>query len=186
MSTGPAGNRWDFRSLFWLVESRTRRRATVFILGLIVLLVLPWPGLFYGLGVRKGESDRALLTLPFFFRHSFLLSYTHPLYLVPVVEKFEAKRLAIYLREITTKKYAIPEFSNIPGTLHWEKGEVHIRDIQFTVPELVVTIGITQTQRLTWEDRVYPLFEMNKPGELLIFQTQSISPAGYLWQRVIN
>jgi len=153
---------------------------------LILFLAVPWPGLFYGLGVKKAGNARALLTLPFFFRHSFSLSYTHSLYLVPVVEKFEAKRSAIHLREISTKKYGIAEFYTIPGTLHWEKGEVHLRDIRFTVPELLVTIGVTETQRLTWKDRVYPLYKMSKPGELLILQTRSISPTRYLWQRAIN
>ena len=134
MSTERAGNKWNFRSFFWPEESRTRRIGTVSILVLIVFLVVPWPGLFYVLGVKKEGNGRALLTLPFFFRHSFSLSYTHSLYLVSVVEKFEAKRSTIYFREISTEKYAIPEFYKIPGTLHWEKGEAHIRDIPFNVP----------------------------------------------------
>lgn len=152
----------------------------------ILFLAIPWPGLFYGLRVKKGGSGQELLTLPFLLHHSFSLSYTHSLYLVPVVEKFEAKGSAIHLREISTKKYGIAEYYNIPHTLHLEKGEVHMRDIQFTQPELLVTIAFTETQRLTWKDRVYALYEMSRPGEVLIIQARSISPARYLCQKAIN
>jgi len=121
--------------------------------------------------------------LPFLSRHPFSLSYTHPLYLVPVIEKFEAVGSAIHFREISSKKWGITEFYNLPGTLQQEKGEIHLRDIRFTVSDLPVTIGLTQTQRLTWKDRVYGLYKMSEPGRVLVIEAHSISPGRYLWHK---
>ena len=126
-----------------------------------------------------------MLTLPFAFRQLFYLSYTHTIYLAPVVEKLEAKGPAIHLREISTKSWGAAEYYNIPGTLHQEKGEIHIRDIQFKVTELPVIIGFTGTQRLTWKGRVYPLYELSKPGGILTLQAVCISPGRYLWEKAI-
>jgi len=127
-----------------------------------------------------------LLTLPFAFRQIFYLSYTHTIYLAPVVEKLEAKGPAIHLREISTKSWGAAEYYNFPGTLHQEKGEVHIWDIQFTVSELPVIIGFTGTQQLTWKDRVYALYELSAPGSILVIKPVKISPGGYLWERAFQ
>jgi hypothetical protein len=162
------------------------RLGSLAILGLILSLAVPWPGLFYGLQVKKGQRGQALLTLPFLYRHPFSLSYTHPLYMVPVIEKFEAVGLAIHFREISTKKWGIMEFYNLPGTLQQEKGEIHLRDIRFVVSDLPVTIGLTQTQRLTWKDQDYALYKMTEPGRELVIVAQSISPGRYLWHKAAH
>ena len=151
---------------------------------LILLLAVPWPGLFYGLQVKKGQRGQALLTLPFLFRHPFSLSYTQPLYMVPVIEKYEAVGLTIHYREISTKEWGIIKFFKFPATLQREKGEFHLRDIRFTVSDLPVTITLTQTECLTWEDQIYALYEMGAPGRALVIEAQSISPGRYLWHKV--
>ena len=183
MAGGGAEKKRDIRSFLWPEDNWKRRLGSLAVLVLILLLAVPWPGLFYGLQVKKGQRGQALLTLPFLSRHPFSLSYTHPLYLVPVIEKFEAVGSAIHFREISSKKWGITEFYNLPGTLQQEKGEIHLRDIRFTVSDLPVTIGLTQTQRLTWKDRVYALYKMSEPGRVLVIEAHSISPGRYLWHK---
>jgi hypothetical protein len=156
------------------------------ILVVILFLAVPWPGLFFSLHVKQGRSGPALLTLPFAFRQIFYLSYTHPIYLAPVLEKLEAKGSAIHLREISTKSWGAAEYYKFRGTLHQEKGEIHIRDIQFTVSELPVIIGFTETQRLIWKDRAYALYELSPPGSILTIQAGRISPGRYLSERAIK
>ena len=183
MVSGRAEKKRDMRSFPRPEHSWKWLSGSLAILVLILLLAVPWPGLFYGLQVKKGQRGQALLTLPFLFRHPFSLSYTHPLYMVPVIEKFEAVGSAIHFREISTKEWAIMELYNLPGTLQQEKGEIHLRDIRFTVSDLPVTIGLTQTQCLTWGDRVYALYEMSQPGRELVIEPHSISPGRYLWHK---
>jgi hypothetical protein len=180
------GNRGLARFFPWPKISREKRLLYISILVLILFLAVPWPGLFFSLRVKQGRSGPALLTLPFAFRQMFSLSYTHPIYLAPVVEKLEAEGPAIHLREISTKSWGAAEYYNFPGTLHQEKGEVHIRDIQFTVSELPVIIGFTGTQRLTWKDRVFALYELSAPGSILVIKPVKISPGGYLWERTFQ
>lgn len=180
------GNRGLSRFFAWPKIDREKRLLFIAIPVLILFLAVPWPGLFFSLHVKQGRSGPALLTLPFAFRQIFYLSYTHTIYLAPVVEKLEAKGPAIHLREISTKSWAAAEYYNFPGTLHQEKGEIYIRDIQFTVAELPIIIGFTGTQRLTWKSRVYPLYELSPPGSILTFQAVSISPGMYLWIRAIK
>lgn len=163
-----------------------KRLRVIAILVFILLLAIPWPGLFYGLRVKKGRSGQTLLTLPFIFSHTFYLSHTNSIYLAPVVEKLEAEGSAIHLREISTKSWGVVEYYNTPGSLHQEKGEIHIRNIQVTVSELPVMIGFTETQRLIWQDRVYALYDMREPGGVLTIKASSISPGEYLWAKAIQ
>ena len=183
VASGGAEKKRDIRSFLWPEDRWKRRLGSLAILVLILFLAVPWPGLFYGLQVKKGQRGQALLTLPFLLRHPFSLSYTHPLYMVPVIEKFEAVGSAIHFREISTKEWGIMELYKLPGTLQQEKGEIHLRNIRFIVPDLPVTIGLTQTQRLTWEDRVYALYKMSESGKELVIEAQSISPGRYLWHK---
>jgi hypothetical protein len=182
MTSGPTANGGFVGFFSWAKASREKRLFLIFISALILVLAVPWPGLFFSLHVQKGRSGPVLLTLPFIFRHTFFLSYTHSIYLAPVVEKLEADGSAIHLREISTKSRGAIESYNFRGTLHQERGEIRMRDIDFTVPELPVIIGHTGTQRLIWEDRVFSLYELSAPGGVLTIKPVKISLWRYAWE----
>lgn len=74
-----------------------------------------------------------MLLLPFMLGHPFYLSYTNSIYQAPVVEKFEAEGAAIHLREITTRSWAVVEYLNTRGSLHREREEIKIRNLQLAV-----------------------------------------------------
>ena len=153
-------------------------------LAFILFLIIPWPGFFCALRVAHSQSGQVMLTFPFFFRHTFFLSYTHSIYQAPVVEELEVQCSAIHLKEILTTSWGVVEYYNIPGTPRQEGGKIRIGEINFRVPELTVMIGFTGKQRITWEDRTYFLDKLGSPGEALNIEPTSLSPAGYLWEKV--
>lgn len=160
-------------------------RLAIALLAIILILVVPWPGLFYGLRIKE-KSGSGLLILPFFRHHPFSLSYTHPLYIVPVMEYFETRGSTIHLREIITHQWGVADYYNIPGKVQKEGSKIRIRDIQHSVSELLVIIGLTETQRLHWGDRQYALYKMAGPGGVLTIDAPRLSLARYLWKKTMT
>lgn len=155
-------------------------------LALILILVTPWPGILCALQVSHLQRGQDLLTLPFLLQHTFNLSFTNTLFLAPVVEKFEARGSAIYLKEIATNSWGVVEYYNIPGRIQQEGGEIRIRDINFRVPKLSLMIGFIGKQQLIWNNQNYALYKLSEPGGILHIEVKSLSPGHYFWQRAIN
>lgn len=161
-------------------------RLSLLLLVMVLLLAIPWPGIFYGLQVTLVPSGQVLVVLPFFLRHPFSLSYTHSIYLVPVVEKFEVQGTQIKLREIYANNWGVVEYYNISKAMITEKdqGKIWIEGIDLQLPKITMLIGSIGKQRLIWENRTYSLFSLTGPGEKLKIEAASLSPGKYLWERV--
>lgn len=161
----------------------SRQRKWGIILGVFVFaLFIPWPGLFGALRITHGQSGQELLLLPFIQRHPFDLQFINSIYSAPTREKFEVDDSAIRLCEIVTSHWGVVEYYNSPGVLREENGQIHIRDIQLRRPQLRLAIGFVGKQELLWEGKSYPLYQWVQPGEVLVLEAVSLSPAEYLYQ----
>ncbi len=161
-------------------------RLSPFLLVMAILMAIPWPGLFYGLQVTHLPKGQAMMTLPFFLRHPFSLSYTHSIYLAPVVERFEAEGPQIHLRGISTNHWGVVEYYGISKAEVTRKGqgEISIGGMDVRLPKITMIIGFIGKQRLTWENRTYSLFSLAAPGEKLKIESISLSPGRYLWEKM--
>ena len=150
---------------------------------LLILLAVPWPGIFGSLRVSYGPGGRTLLRFPFILRHPFHLVYTHSIYVTPVVEKFAATPSAVRLQEIATQSWGVIEYYGTPGVVREKEGELRIQGIEFQTAQFSVMIGFVGRQRLIWKNQTYALYKLAEPGTVLTFKPQSISLAGYLWEK---
>ncbi len=150
-----------------------------------ILMVIPWPGFFYGLQITHLPKGQVMMTLPFFLHHPFSLSYTHSIYLAPVVERFEVEGTQIQLREIITNSWGVVEYYNFSKAevIQKDQGEIRVRRIDLQLSKMTMIIGFIGKQRLTWESRIYPLFSLAGPGEKLKIEPVPLSPGRYLWER---
>ena len=141
---------------------------------------------FYGLQVTHLPKAGVLMILPFFSHHPFSLSYTHSIYLSPVVESFEVEGTQIHLRGITTNHWGVVEYYNISKAevTRKDQGEISIGGMDVRLPKITMIIGFIGKQRLTWENRTYSLFSLAGPGEKLKIESVSLSPGRYLWERI--
>lgn len=157
-----------------------------FILLIVVglLLAIPWPGMFYVLEVIHLPQGRVLMSLPFALHHSFSLSYTHSIYLAPVVEKFELEGARIYLRKISTNNWGVIEYYGLSdGAVRKDQGEIEVKGIDLRVPRLTTMLGFIGKQRLIWDDRTYSLSSLAGPGEEVTIEPVCVSPGRYLLER---
>jgi len=161
-------------------------RLSLFLLVIAILMAIPWPGFFYGLQVTHLPKARVLMTLPFVLHHPFSLSYTHSIYLAPVVESFEVEGTQVHLRGISTNHWGVVEYYGISKAEVTRKGqgEIWIGGINVRLPKITMMIGFIGKQRLTWGNRTYPLFSLAAPGEKLKIESVSLSPGRYLWERM--
>ena len=150
---------------------------------LLTLAGVPWPGMFGSLRVSDDPGGRTLLRFPFILRHPFHLAYTHSIYVTPVVEKFAATPSAVRLQEIATQSWGVIEYYGTPGVVREKEGELCIQGIKFQTAQFSVMIGFVGRQRLIWKNQTYALYKLGEPGTVLTFKPQSISLAGYLWEK---
>ena len=163
--------------------SRLGKSSILFIV-VVLLLAIPWPGMFYVLEVTHLPQGRVLMSLPFVLRHSFSLSYTHSIYLAPVVEKFELEGTRIYLRKISTNNWGVIEYYGLSdGAVRKDQGEIEVKGIDLRLPGIRMLVGFIGKQRLTWDDRIYSLSSLAGPGEEVKIEPVCISPGRYLWER---
>ncbi len=154
------------------------------LLGLILFLAVPWPGILYGLQVTHLQRGRILLTFPFVQHHSFSLSFTNSIYLAPVEEKFEVQGTRIYLLEISTNSWGVAEYYGLPGLVRQNRGEIRMEGLHFQMPQFTMMIGFTGKQRLAWENRIYSLYSLTGPGEKVKIESIPLSPGRYFWEKV--
>jgi len=151
----------------------------------LFLFFLPWPGFFYALRVVQVQSQRELVTLPFLSGQTFAVSFINSLYNAPVAETFEVKGSEIFLKEIATRSWEVIEYYRVTGTISRRAGEIKVQDVNFRVGKLRLMIGFIGKQQLVWKDRRYPLYRFSQPGEILLIEARTVSPASYIWQRAI-
>ena len=173
-STGPA-----FRS-----ERKRSPFLSLLLLALILLLAIPWPGIFYGLRVTHVQKGQILLTLPFVFHHPFSLSYTNSIYLAPVLEKFEVEGTRIHLQEVSTNSWGVAEYYGLPGRVRHNQGEIRMEGLNFQIPPITMMIGFTGKQGLIWENRIYSLYSLTGPGEKVRIEPIPLSPGRYFWEKI--
>lgn len=161
-------------------------RLSFILLAVVHLMVIPWPGFFYGLQVTHLPKARVLMILPFVLHHPFSLSYTHSIYLAPVVESFEVEGTQIHVRGISTNHWGVVEYYGISKAEVTRKGqgEIWMGRINVRLPKITIMIGFIGKQRLTWGNRTHPLFSLAAPGEKLKIEPVSLSPGRYLWERM--
>ncbi|MCX5908090.1 MAG: DUF1850 domain-containing protein [Deltaproteobacteria bacterium] len=163
-----------------------RRLRFGLLLAAALLLFIPWPGFFYALRITHEQAGQELFNLPYIPTHSFDLSFINSIYLAPTVEKFELNGLSISLREITTTSWGVIEYYNPQGTIREEKGTIRVRDINFRTPKLNLMIGYIGKQKIIWDGRNYLLYAATEPGAVLILEPVRISPAQYLWKKMLR
>lgn len=169
-------------------KGRLRKSSLRGLLSLAIILTFfwPWPGIFYALQVVHLQDQRTVLTFPFLRDQTFGISLINSLFRAPVLEMFEVRGKTIYLKGITTHSWEVIEYYNLSGAISQNRSEIKIQDINFKVPRLTFMIGFIGQQHLIWKNQEYPLYNLTAAGGVLLIEAESLSPARYLWQRMIQ
>jgi hypothetical protein len=160
------------------------QRGMGIVIALLILMGIPWPGLFGALRVTHGGSGQEILSFPYFQRHPFKISYLHSVYMAPTEERFEVKGNSISLLETATSSWAVIEYYGSSGDIRKEKDQIQFQGHRFQEPRMRLAVGFVGKQKFTWGEATYLLAELVPPGEILIMEAVSVSAGMYLWEHL--